>query len=59
MKSTTAQEFVSRIGGLERALDITLRALAVACRDEARPTIEMLRDKLVDDFKNSDISAER
>ena len=59
MPAPTLQDFISRIGGLQLALEITLHALAVKCGKDARATIEALRDEAVNSFKNSDISADR
>ncbi len=53
------QEFIIRIGALQHALEITLRALIIASGDSARVTIESLRDEAIDNFKNSEIPADR
>jgi hypothetical protein len=59
MPATPSQDAISRISGLELALQITLHALAVKCGKDARATIEALRDEAINRFKNSDIPANR
>ena len=59
MPVTPEQDYISRIGGLHYALEITLRSLAVKSGKDARTTLETLRDEAIYHFKNSDIPANR
>jgi stringent starvation protein B len=62
MKSPDLQEFHSRFGGLERALEVTLFALSSCLARSGgnpREMIEFLRDKTVADFKNSEVPPEK
>ena len=59
MPAPSSQYFISRIGGLKLALELTLDALAVKCGKDARAALESLRDEAINSFKNADIPADR
>jgi hypothetical protein len=57
--SDRIQELTSRVFGLHFAVQASLRALAVFYGDKADREIKLLRDKLINEFKQSGIPADR
>ena len=53
------QQLISRVTGLNYALELALREIAIICGKDARATLSALRKEAVDAFRNSDISPER
>jgi len=53
------QQLVGRIAGLQYALELGLREIAVIRGKEARAAIVALRKETIDAFRNSDIPPER
>lgn len=53
------QDLLSRVGGLEMALEMALKTLAASKGSEARATIALLRDELVDLFKSAGVPADK
>ena len=53
------QDSISRISGLQLALEMALSTLAEESGKDARAKLEALRDQAINRFKNSDIPADR
>jgi hypothetical protein len=53
------QQLISRVAGLNYALELALREIAIIRGKEARASILTLRKEAIDAFRNSDIGPER
>jgi hypothetical protein len=55
----SSQDLVTISGALAYALNISLRSVAELSGPYARDNIELLRDQVIDAFKNAEVPAER
>jgi hypothetical protein len=55
----SSQDLVTISGALAYALSISLRSVAELSGPYARDNIELLRDQVIDAFKNAEVPAER
>jgi hypothetical protein len=55
----SSQDLITISGALAYALNISLRSVAELSGPYARDNIELLRDQVIDAFKNAEVPAER